>query len=131
MTVVRKPLDIVESDTAIAAGERRSGVRFAVTGRVIFMGAREPRTYANRQGGQTTVLPFTVFAGDRAATVSCEVSTPEGIGLVLNLVEGEPVEIAGQLVSDRGRFGLWTRVRVFSIDRAHLRPDSAPLAASA
>jgi len=121
--VERKNLAPLEADIATAAGERRDGVRLLVTGKVVFMGMRAVRTFRRRDGTTAEVLPFVVYAGERASVFVCEVSDPDLILFVASLVEGEPIALAGQVVAGRGRWGSWARVRCSSVEHAQLRPQ--------
>lgn len=121
-----RKLEEVEADARALAAERRDApMTLAVTGRAVFMGYRAMRTYTVNEK-TTSVLPFTVYVGERASVVACETSDPDVMQLVTGLVDGEAIILAGQLVSSRGRFGLWVRVKVTSVSlwmRKERRPE--------
>lgn len=122
-------LSEVEAGVAEVGHERRRTARLTAAGIVVFVGVEAARHYAKADGsGATRVLPFKVYAGQRAALISCEASAADVVDFVLRLVDGELIRIAGQLVATRGRFNGAVRLRVTSAERAALREEPVPMA---
>lgn len=116
--VMPKKLSEVEDAAADVAGERRAGLRVIITGRALFLFAAAPREYPRRDGqGVTSILPFKTWT-PRGDALWMEVRSPEHIELVNGLVEGDQIDLAGQLVvKARQLGGNYVSIRVFELQR--------------
>lgn len=115
---VKKLADVAQESAQIA-GERRDGLRVVLTGRTLFLYAGAVKEYPRRDGtGMTTVLSFKTWT-PRGDVLWMDVRRPDHITLVQGLVEGERIELAGQLVvKPRTLGGHFVSVRVHDLARA-------------
>lgn len=113
-----RKLEDVATEAAAAAGERRNALRVVVTGRTLFLFAGTLRDYPRRDGaGTTSVLSFKTWT-PRGDVLWMEVRDPQHIALIQGLVEGDQIDIAGQLfVKPRKLGGQFVTLRVYELAR--------------